>query len=553
MFLPRVLLKKGMHPPAKRHAKPPTASPQAEEEVADPQAELSTRPAALQASDSTSPESTQQTGGQTPKHETSVVGGKRKLDQTSLAEETTTVPKKAKEEQQPRRGSNFTPKKSQDKTGDYLKEVALGVEIFFSDYAHRDSTSALNRLQKVIDGESGYIHFQTLIMSRLLDRMKPYATLDTIRRALQAYPPETVEIAPKGFYARRKPSTYPLPSILGEEAAAVKEKEEGINFWDSHTIYVEPSNPLMCVRPTTVAASLLKNGDLSPELLPIQAVHALRPGCALIVLSGPITSGSGEQWLAKGLPKDWIVMSKEDYHGRTQEYEDHVAPDRAARKEKEEKDKAAREEMIRRSKIPSAARILRNEIKESKRQQAARREARAQREEKYKSTVTIGTRSAEIAFPDRWTFVRLSNIPYKLPVKTILKVVKDISPRPIDAFIAHHSYGKLFAVLQFAMAEDAEAIVKAFNDMVTALKEAHDLENWLHRISSEHEPEAWKDIPDKRVFSNPSSTDRKKMSKRREKAKIEGTRARILSVKEAKAHWDQLQRKAGITCSGSPL
>ncbi|KAF2810050.1 uncharacterized protein BDZ99DRAFT_476268 [Mytilinidion resinicola] len=538
MFLPRVLLKKGMRPPAKRTPNPPPAPAQAEEGTADPQAVPPTRPATLQTSESTGPESTQQTGGQAPDNEALLVRGKRKLDQTPLAEETTTVPKKAKGDQ-PRKGSNFTPKQKWIVNDDYLKEVTLGIEIFFSDYAHRDSTSSLNRLQKVIDGESGYIHLQTLISSRLLDRMKPYATHDIIRQALQSFPSDYVEIAQDGLHVRRKPSTYPLPFLLDEESAAIKEEEEGLSFWDSHTIYVEPSNPLLCVRPTSVAASLLKNGDLSAKLLPIQAIQVLRPSCAFVVFSGSITLSSGETWLEKGLPKDWIVMSKEEHDGRTKEYKGLVDHDRQRRAK-----------AIEHSKIPSEARLQRKAIAKSKREQAERREARVQRE----ATYTVGTVSdALIAFPDRWTFVRLSNMPWRLPVQTILKLVKDISPRPIESFIAFHTYGKLFVILQFAMKEDAEAIVKAFNDKVTALKETDELGNWLHRLSSEHEPRAWKDIPDKSVFLNPSSTDRKKILKRRAKAKREGTRAKILNLEEAKACWDQLQRKAGITCSGAPV
>jgi hypothetical protein len=140
MFVPRVLLKKGVRPRAKKAAPPAKAEEGSAflskgDDGPTPPTLLPPGSAPTRATVPKGPDSTQQSSGRVNVVENSLALGKRKLEQTSQADDTIAAPKKP-------RGRNITKPEVSD---GYLKQVTLAIELYFSDYALWTSTGDIAR------------------------------------------------------------------------------------------------------------------------------------------------------------------------------------------------------------------------------------------------------------------------------------------------------------------------------------------------------------------------------------------------------------------------
>ncbi|KAF3048218.1 hypothetical protein E8E12_011313 [Didymella heteroderae] len=198
--------------------------------------------------------------------------------------------------QAPSRGPRFTTKPV---TPEYISQLAAGIELIFTDYAHQEEEPIL---------EHPYI-----------SKLKPEATQILLKQALHERPSEILELSRNEYYVRRRPSTNPLPFVPQNSFEIVD--DDGLSFWDQRTIYVEPHIRNMCPTPARVAQWLTEHGQLKPKWLPVQAVHTLWNSCAFVVLSGNVMhEGTWNKWREAGKPDDWKVMTKVEHTKRTAEY-----------------------------------------------------------------------------------------------------------------------------------------------------------------------------------------------------------------------------------------
>ncbi|KAF2851041.1 hypothetical protein T440DRAFT_468164 [Plenodomus tracheiphilus IPT5] len=216
------------------------------------------------------------------------------------------------------RGSNFTTKPV---TPEYLGQLAAGLELIFSDYAHHEERRAawLHERYRTVEGAEQFIHLAAVLEHPYIAMLKPEATQKRLLEALQAHPSKALEVSSNGYYVRRKPATYPskfLPENSFDEA-----DDNGLAFWDQRTIYVEPHMRNMCPTPAKVAYWLKNHGQLRHKWLPIQAVHTLWNSCAFVVLSGSVMHDDvWRKWREAGVPQDWKIMTKVEHTRRTAEY-----------------------------------------------------------------------------------------------------------------------------------------------------------------------------------------------------------------------------------------
>jgi hypothetical protein len=232
------------------------------------------------------------------------------------------------------RGSNFTVRPI---TPEYIAQLATGVDLIFSDYAHQEQERSrwLQERYRTVDGEEKcaccnhihrrpltmilVVHLTAILENTNISTMKPEATQILLQQALREHPSKLLELSSNGYYARRKPSTYPpkyLPHSSFEEA-----NDDGVSFWDQRTIYVEPHLRNLCQTPAKVAHWLKEHGQMRANWLPIQAVHMLYNSCAFVVLSGSVMHEDvWSKWRAADKPENWKIMTKVEHTKRTAEY-----------------------------------------------------------------------------------------------------------------------------------------------------------------------------------------------------------------------------------------
>ncbi|KAJ4297502.1 hypothetical protein N0V90_005394 [Kalmusia sp. IMI 367209] len=204
---------------------------------------------------------------------------------------------------------------------DYLAQLAAGVELIFTDYAHQNPSSArwLQERYRAVDTKEKYIHLTAILEHPNIAILKPQATQSLLRQAIQEIHSKTLELSSNGFYVRRRPSTYPFSFIPSNSFEIIN--DEGLSFWDQRTIYVEPHIRHMCKTPAKVAHWLTEHGQLKPKWLPVQAVHTLYNSCAFVVLTGNVThEDPWNKWRAAEKPENWKVMTKVEHTKRTEEY-----------------------------------------------------------------------------------------------------------------------------------------------------------------------------------------------------------------------------------------
>jgi hypothetical protein len=143
-------------------------------------------------------------------------------------------------------------------------------------------------------------------------------------------------------------------------------------------------------------------------------------------------------------------------------------------------------------------------------------------------------------------------MPEKLALASIFRLVKNIAPRPLGPYMAYHKYRKLYIILQFALIQDAEVLVQAFNDKVTALKEKGEVEKWKNGLNQGFEHNSWLGLPDKALVANPSKADRMKLAEKKLVASERGPLAEVLGTEEAEACWEKLQQAGQMVASGAP-
>ncbi|KAH6618879.1 hypothetical protein C7974DRAFT_38794 [Boeremia exigua] len=218
----------------------------------------------------------------------------------------------------PTRGPRFTTKPV---TADYVAQLAAGIELIFTDYAHQEEQRSrwLRDRYRVVDGEKDYIHLTAILEHPNISKLKPEATQILLKRALHDHPSATLELSQNEYYVRRQPSTNPLSFVPAKSFEIVD--DDGLSFWDQRTIYVEPHLRNICPTPARVAQWLKEHGELRPKWLPVQAVHTLWNSCAFVVLSGNVMhEGTWNKWRETGKPDDWKVMTKVEHTRRTAEY-----------------------------------------------------------------------------------------------------------------------------------------------------------------------------------------------------------------------------------------
>ncbi|KAI8934924.1 hypothetical protein NX059_008593 [Plenodomus lindquistii] len=216
------------------------------------------------------------------------------------------------------RGPRFT---TLPLTAQYLGELAAGIELIFTDYAHQEEARSgwLRERYRVVDGEEQFIHLAAILEHPYISNLKPQATQKLLLEALQTHPSKILQISNNSYYIRRKPATYPpkfMPNNSFKEA-----DDHGLAFWDQRTIYIEPHLRTMCAAPAKVAYWLKEHGQLRNKWLPIQAVHTLWNSCAFVVLSGSVMHDDvWRKWREVGVPEDWKIMTKVEHTKRTAEY-----------------------------------------------------------------------------------------------------------------------------------------------------------------------------------------------------------------------------------------
>ncbi|KAH9874962.1 hypothetical protein J1614_004450 [Plenodomus biglobosus] len=216
------------------------------------------------------------------------------------------------------RGPRFT---TTPVTSEYIGQLAAGIELIFTDYAHQEEDRAawMHERYRVVDGEEHFIHLVAILEHPYISKLKPAATQKLLLEALQTYPSKILQLSSNGYYVRRKPATYP-PKFLPENSFEVAD-DNGLSFWDQRTIYIEPHLRNMCPTPAKVAYWLKEYGQLRNKWLPIQAVHTLWNSCAFVVLSGSVMHDDvWRKWREAGVPQDWKIMTKVEHTRRTAEY-----------------------------------------------------------------------------------------------------------------------------------------------------------------------------------------------------------------------------------------
>ena len=265
---------------------------------------------------------------------------------------TSPVPPNEQTESKPAaRGTNST---TAPVTPEYIAQLAAGIELIFTDYAHRHPESArwLAKYYRKIEGEekceprsiSSFIRTSSLILvlvihlSAILENhniatLKPEATQVSLRQAIQERGSINLQLSLNGFYVRRRPSTYPLSFVPHDSFSIVD--DEGLSFWDQRTIYVEPHIRHLCKTPAKVAHWLQEHGGFKAKWLPIQAVETLYPSCGFVVLSGNVLHEDvWKKWRSTEKPQDWKIMTKVEHAKRTKEYLDLLETSRADLKRK---------------------------------------------------------------------------------------------------------------------------------------------------------------------------------------------------------------------------
>lgn len=223
-------------------------------------------------------------------------------------------------------------------TPEYLDQLVAGIELIFSDYAHREETRAewLKQRYRIVDGEgqcklylprsldvetdaSAVIHLTALLEHPTISSLKPEPTQLLLQQALREHPSPLLDLASNAYYVRRRPTSYP-PKFLPQNSFE-QVNDDGLSFWDQRTIYVEPHLRNICHTPAKVAHWLKEHGQLRSKWLPVQAVHMLYNSCAFVVLSGNVMDeGVWSNWRATNKPVDWKVMTKVEHTKRTAEY-----------------------------------------------------------------------------------------------------------------------------------------------------------------------------------------------------------------------------------------
>ncbi|KAI0585858.1 hypothetical protein TUN199_04762 [Pyrenophora tritici-repentis] len=219
---------------------------------------------------------------------------------------------------QPKAGPRYTTKQV---TPEYLAQLAAGIELIFTDYAHQEEQRAkwLHDHYRTVDGEDKYIHLTAILKNPNISSLKPEASHALLQQSMQDHPSEMLEISANRYYVRRKPSSYP-PKYLPHNSFQVVD-DDGLSFWDQRTIYVEPHVRNMCQSPARVAQWLTEHGQLRPKWAPIQAVHMLWNSCAFVVLSGHVMHEDiWQKWRDLDKPEDWKIMTKVEHTRRTAEY-----------------------------------------------------------------------------------------------------------------------------------------------------------------------------------------------------------------------------------------
>jgi hypothetical protein len=232
------------------------------------------------------------------------------------------------------RGPRFTVKPI---TPEYIAQLAAGIELIFSDYAHQEEgrSNWLQERYRTVDGEdqcmhctsatqdvltmTADVHLTALLDNINISTLKPEATQVLLRQALRDHPSHLLEIAPNGYHVRRKPSTYP-PNFLSHNSFD-DYNDDGLSFWDQRTIYIEPHLRNLCQTPAKVSHWLQEHGQLKSKWIPIQAVHTLHNSCAFVVLSGSVMHEDvWTKWRAAERPENWKVLTKVEHTKRTAEY-----------------------------------------------------------------------------------------------------------------------------------------------------------------------------------------------------------------------------------------
>ncbi|KAI4625432.1 hypothetical protein J4E80_002563 [Alternaria sp. BMP 0032] len=215
-------------------------------------------------------------------------------------------------------GPRFTTKPV---TPEYIGQLAAGIELIFTDYAHQEEQRAkwLQDHYRTVDGEDKYIHLTAILEHPNISSLKPEASQILLQQALRDHPSKILEFSSNGYHVRRKPSSYP-PKYLPHNSFEVTD-DDGLAFWDQRTIYVEPHLRNICPTPAKVAYWLAEHGELRPKWLPIQAVHTLWNSCAFVVLSGSVMHEDvWQKWREADKPENWKIMTKVEHTKRTAEY-----------------------------------------------------------------------------------------------------------------------------------------------------------------------------------------------------------------------------------------
>ncbi|KAF2829716.1 hypothetical protein CC86DRAFT_284871 [Ophiobolus disseminans] len=216
------------------------------------------------------------------------------------------------------RGSNITVRPI---TPEYIAQLAAGIELIFSDYAHQEEARSkwLQDRYRTVDGQETFVHLTAILENPNISTMKPEPTQILLQRALRECPSTLLELSSNSYYVRRNPYTYPpkfLPSNSFEEV-----NDDGLSFWDQRTIYVEPHVRNICQTPAKLAHWLKTRGQLKLKWLPIQATHMLYNSCAFIVLSGSVENEDvWSKWREAEKPNNWKIMTKVEHTKRTAEY-----------------------------------------------------------------------------------------------------------------------------------------------------------------------------------------------------------------------------------------